>query len=481
MDELVAATSSGEFELVLTRSFDKAPLVPANESSRVEAVYGRVKASIDGRAIWCGDDESTGFEWTWLELLEFLGNCWRYFVLDEGAPLGVAPSSVPRMLAAAEIEIDRAGPFNGDFEIDQLEAFRETHDLAEAFGGAVLPPLWVMREGSLGWVAADDRFAAAPFDDILAVLEQVGDFVAQAVDNPDYPRSQEAISAWRSRSQCSRISVIEAATGFPSDLVAEIESAFYGANERVWDNLESDELLAAARLVGPQPTSTLQSILATLKDVRSHPSSELDALSDEASRVMATLRDEPPYAQGHALAAWMRRQSRLAQPTGRFDPEQFLALLRVPVIEVPLGLAHIDAIGCWGPRHGPAVLLNRDGPTATSAGRRRATLAHELCHLLVDRSGALPLAEVLGGRSPKHVEQRAGAFAAELLLPRDVAGDEFVRFGDDHEAGVRSLRARYLVSSELLAWQIRNSGVQLRPEAWSYLSSLVPNPSLFRA
>ena len=480
MDELVAATTGGEVEFVLTRSTASAPLVPADETTQVEAVYGRVKASIDGRAIWCGDDEATGFEWTWIELLEFLGDCWRYIALEDGAPLGVAPSTVPRMLAAVDFEIERAGPVEGDFDIDQLEAFRETHDLAEAFGGAVLPPLWVVREGNLGWVTSDDHFAAAPFNDILAMLEQVGDFVAKAVDNADDPRSQHAIRTWLNRSKCDRLSVIEAATGYSSELIAEIESAFYGADERTWDNLESDELLAAARLVGPQPPTTLRSILAAVRDVGSHPSFELDALSDEASKIVTELQDQPPYAQGHGLATWLRKQRQLVEPSGRVDPEQFLASLAVPVMTSRFGLADIDAIGCWGPRHGPTVLLNLDGPSASSTGRRRATLAHELCHLLVDRVGALPLAEVLGGRSPKYVEQRAGTFAAELLLPRHIAGHEFVRYGDDHEAAIRSLRARYLVSTELLAWQIRNSDVILGPEAWRCLASLVPNPSRFR-
>ena len=53
------------------------------------------------------------------------------------------------------------------------------------------------------------------------------------------------------------------------------------------------------------------------------------------------------------------------------------------------------------------MLLNLDARYASSSGRRRATLAHEICHLLVDRGSALPLVEVLGGRTAEHVERRA--------------------------------------------------------------------------
>ena len=44
---------------------------------------------------------------------------------------------------------------------------------------------------------------------------------------------------------------------------------------------------------------------------------------------------------------------------------------------------------------------------------------------------------------------------------------------------VQSLCARYGVSSELLAWQVRNSGVTPSPSSWKYLASLVRNPSAF--
>ena len=114
-----------------------------------------------------------------------------------------------------------------------------------------------------------------------------------------------------------------------------------------------------------------------------------------------------------------------------------------------------------------------------NSGRRRATLAHEICHLLVDSASSLPLVEVLGGRTAKHVEQRARAFAAELLLPREVAGQEFSHYEGDEARVARLLRARFGVSSELLAWQAKNSEYALAPQTRRFLSSLVGNPSQF--
>ncbi len=91
----------------------------------------------------------------------------------------------------------------------------------------------------------------------------------------------------------------------------------------------------------------------------------------------------------------------------RLDPDRFLIELGVSIEDCTLESANVDAIAVWGPKHGPAVFINRAGTHAKDDKGRRTTLAHELCHLLLDREGALPLAEVLGGAAPPGVERRA--------------------------------------------------------------------------
>lgn len=50
------------------------------------------------------------------------------------------------MLAAAEVE--SGTPLWSVGKGEQLEAYRATHDLAEAVQGAVMPPLWIVRDGN---------------------------------------------------------------------------------------------------------------------------------------------------------------------------------------------------------------------------------------------------------------------------------------------------------------------------------------------
>lgn len=203
---------------------------------------------------------------------------------------------------------------------------------------------------------------------------------------------------------------------------------------------------------------------------------ELDQLSEAAIAVLQAAANEPPYEQGYLLATWLRAEPGAVHANGKIDPSALLRRWGVPVVEVALDLASLDAIGCWGSQHGPGVVINADGAHANSKAGRRATLAHEVAHLLVDRTGSLPLAEVLGGRTALHVEQRARAFAAELLLPRAVAVSEFLDSDSDYELVLRRVMKNFGVSSEVIAWQVRNSRAPLEDRLRRFLRQYVPQP-----
>ncbi|MGH3799967.1 MAG: ImmA/IrrE family metallo-endopeptidase [Pseudonocardiaceae bacterium] len=196
---------------------------------------------------------------------------------------------------------------------------------------------------------------------------------------------------------------------------------------------------------------------------------ELDALSRKAARVVdtATLN----FDTGYDLATWYRKQLGVTS-SGRIDPERCLSSLGVVVRDVSLSRV-VDAVAVWGPRHGPSVIVNSKGRHSEHSHGRRVTLAHELGHMLLDRSDSLPLAEVLGGRANASVEARARAFAAELLLPREIARLAYAASPESPEEVVASLVDDYGVSREVAAWQIRNSGIKLTTRAWSVLRSYV--------
>lgn len=64
--------------------------------------------------------------------------------------------------------------------------------------------------------------------------------------------------------------------------------------------------------------------------------------------------------------------------------------------------------------------LNLASPYNAEEVGRRFTLAHELFHVLFDRERAKRISHTSGPWAPSGIEKRANAFAATLLMPRDM-------------------------------------------------------------
>ena len=167
-----------------------------------------------------------------------------------------------------------------------------------------------------------------------------------------------------------------------------------------------------------------------------------------------------PNEQGRLLAEWLRGKHGIIAKDGLVYPEAILKKWNVKLTEIDLRSQNIDALCAWGPKHGPTVLINRNGRLSHFPTGRRSSLAHEICHLLVDRKGSLPVAEVFGGEVPKVPEQRANAFGAELLLTRNAALMAYLKLRDV-EGALETIAKNYSVSFEVAAWQLLNSRAEL--------------------
>ena len=193
MDGLVATAGDGNIEIALAWP------TQWSKGTGAEATRGCLRVSLRGESVWHGADDSAGFEWTWIELLEFLSQSWLFLALEDGTPFGVALDTAPRMLAAAETAIGSDSPLAPGTALDQLEAYRMTHDLAEAVQGAVMPPLWIVKDDNFGWVASTASTARVPFGELLDLLGRVGDSIASRLSEVFDDRSREAVHAWHIR------------------------------------------------------------------------------------------------------------------------------------------------------------------------------------------------------------------------------------------------------------------------------------------
>lgn len=166
--------------------------------------------------------------------------------------------------------------------------------------------------------------------------------------------------------------------------------------------------------------------------------------------------------QGYDLGE-AAREALTAQPNAPLASIQsLLTQCGVHVAQVPFDSVDIDAASVWAPGAVPVVLINTRSARTAHPGALRATLAHELCHLLHD-AGEQDLTTLVSwgvsghGNYAEAVEIRARAFAPAFIAPRSAvqtwAGS--AAFPDD-ETLVRALADHWGLSFEGAAWHAKN-------------------------
>lgn len=426
-----------------------------------DATWGRLRVRLGAKLLW-------DVEWTWIELLEHLAGQWPYLAWEEQPPRSIGEGWLhPSNIAARYL----SEPLTTDAAEEDFHAFCESHDLACALKGAWPPPLVLLRRGLQHHVWTRDAEGLVESACVLSELTRVGELIAGRLSGHSDPRAAAAIDAWRASRDPKPALVVAASTGFGEEFVVDLAGSEADVAAH-WEltNGGPGELVAAARMLPGQVSSEdVRKLTEVLRRCQPRPTARLDTL---VSRILGTLRrSSHPAEQGFHLAQHLRRE--LGNDEGPLDPEPLLLIWGVHLSKIEADPS-IDAISCWGPSHGPAVILNTAGRHAQGVEGRRATLAHEICHLLADRADALPFAEVLGGRVVTEIEQRARAFAAELLLPEAAVRN---RFGATNVRKlVEMLHEDYQVSREMIAWQIKKSRVELKPEESLFLRSLVSRP-----
>jgi len=406
-----------------------------------------------------------GIRWSWIDLLEYLAIAWPYLEEEETYPIDFAtPFEAPKHLGElrgrARLRWRNLPGEQAEVEEERLDDFLLVHDLSEAVKGACPPNLLLLRHGHQMRAANREKEWTLSYADSMTTLETLSERIAERLCDLDDARSKLALERWQARDQLQTLSRLEAATGLDQETL-----------EQVWPGPINDAnvpypLKAAARMAGPQlPEDALRTLLAELAQVPAGAALGLAHPRSLAAEVMTADEADEPYVQGYRLAGHLRERLNLGDD--RVDPEELLRSWQVTISDIHLPTEALDAIAVLSEGHQPTIFINTRGLRSRFPTGRRVSLAHELCHLLVDTEGALPAVEVLGGRVPPDVEKRANAFAAELLLPRararemtrghlECAATEEARRSAITDA-LNDLAQRFDVSHETAAWQVSNS------------------------
>jgi Zn-dependent peptidase ImmA (M78 family) len=189
----------------------------------------------------------------------------------------------------------------------------------------------------------------------------------------------------------------------------------------------------------------------------------------------------PPYLHGYFLAHQVREQLGHDQNPLLSLRELAEETLGIPIIQAEMGSSIAGVTVEFGQDR--AIVLNLGGKNR-NVFVRRATIAHELGHLLFDPPGrlnALRVDEYSDLERGAHeisdvVEQRANAFAVDLLVPRAAATDHYKAAPKGE--GVWAVMNRFGISFTAARYQIWNGLEQAVPlEQLEANGNRTPDPS----
>ena len=141
----------------------------------------------------------------------------------------------------------------------------------------------------------------------------------------------------------------------------------------------------------------------------------------ELSALLESRQGSPldvPHLDGARFAADLLED--LDEPDGNdlVDVRRICARLDIVIEEIRLETDSIRGVAIAGEGFFPRILINLAHVFNTNEDGKRFTIAHELCHILFDRTRARRIAHVSGPWVAPGIEKRANAFAAYLLMPR---------------------------------------------------------------
>lgn len=415
--------------------------------------WGEGLVLLDGEPVWFTEDaqgRDIPVQWTWVDLLAYLGRWWPWLALEEDYPYPFQPLYPGFLLKEAEFRWQELPDEQIDEEETEVHRFVVRHDLAEAFKGIFLPSLMVLRQGNTCHISSGlHQNRVRPWPEVLGILEELGRFLAEAVFSSSNPRAQYALDMWNKREERRSEMELYLTTG----LSEENRKSFQDVDWR------SQEIRAVARMSSRTVIlSDQKEFLRRIAELSYRSTPELNSIAEQIHNEFQEIG--APHKQGYWAAGRLRETLGLSW-NEYVEPGDYLEKWGVLIQEIQRERCPVEAVTAWGEEHGPAVILNTGaGSRAAHKFGQRATLAHEIAHLILDRDRALPAGEVLGGRTPEYLEKRARAFAAEFLLPRKVAEDAVEKHASLQEAACY-LQSEYCVSTELLAWQINNSAARM--------------------
>jgi hypothetical protein len=421
------------------------------------ASWGAFEIWVDGTNICAHIEEAEtvdGVHWYLLPVVEWLVAHWNPMLHEERLPIRNAGEDAVASLYRTRFPgAGLSRPRALEHDVAWYE-WRQRHGLHAARDGGLFPEVFLRRwadKVEVSWsnhapAGAPRSFAfLVPFGRALLPPEDVAAALYTVVRS-----AVEQLAAWQPESE--RISALltqvkelkqptkqrTARLNWLFGLMPTQDTTAWGSAKRLFSSTSSKVRRAVLEPAGtglvltgsshavllfgsvsptiaPGDAISLANLLVTLFDDTGDPPA-LSALIEEVTDVPL---EGLPWEQGYELAERAHEALSLDSET-RVDIDGVLRnQLDIGVDALQLSDSSLRGVAIAGPQHHPAVVHNDSHPRNQSDEGRRFTLAHELCHLLVDRRAGRRLAIASGPWAPIELEQRANAFAAYFLMPAE--------------------------------------------------------------
>jgi Zn-dependent peptidase ImmA (M78 family) len=378
------------------------------------------------------------FDWlatNWAKLLHEEDFAWTE---KTGAPAVVACHLALDQWIAVSDEIGRK--IYGD-----VQAWYRRHALRSAAEGGLFPDLFIRRfmdDIELSWSSESPLFAPDGFifatepglarlavSDVADPLWEALQWVATAPPQLD----EEDRNSWRTLVE--KIDHVRVATRHEfdiayvnGDLLEKVRGALdrLGHSELMQEQLRPGrpyipELSPAVAMfggvtpnLGPRDVDYLCTVMADKS--RGHDSEDLARLVGD--RKVAPLG--VPHSDGYNLAGEILEKLELPGASDWIDIRHIVGRLSIEVVEQHFDTKTIRGVALAGPNFSSTIIINTQHFFNANALGKRFTIAHELCHILFDRTRARRVTHVSGAWVAPAIEKRANAFAAYLLMPREL-------------------------------------------------------------
>ena len=449
-----------------------------------------------------GSYEQPYVGWYLAPFLDWLATNWVALLHEERLPWP-NPGSAPAAIAcnhALEEWLTADDP-HGRQHYANAQDWYFRHGVRSAAAGGILPDLFIRRVADdieLSWSGRPMAFtpdglafesgaghARLPVCDVAETILQTLDWVVS--HPPESPaRYRDQIAALRTKVAALRsIEYAALARAYVHPGILEKAENAFAAIDRA-DLLEGGEAVPDAPYVAELPPAVamfggVSPDLGT-RDVECLRDQIVAAQGggdgDELSELLADRHGSAlgvPHRDGRRFANELLADIAHPPADGFVDVRAMCSNLGIDIHETELETESIRGVAIAGDGFSPRVVVNQTHYFNQNESGKRFTIAHELCHVLFDRTRARRLAHVSSGRwAAQGIEQRANTFAAYLLMPRALVYEHLQDANRIERDDVQRLTSRLRVNESALLWHLQNldlidagSGERLRDEVSS--------------